>query len=351
MKLSKLQQEILDDPYDKIVVLAAAASGKTRLMTEKVRQLLRAGVNPKTIAVITFTNIAATELRQRLGEDYKDGLFVGTIHSLANNFLTNAGISTENILKDSEFDELFKLVKNNTKCIRQIDYIILDEAQDTDKSQFEFLFDMINPPCFFVCGDIRQSIYGFRNARPDLLLKLSLRDDVNTYDMNENYRNGYNILNLAKKIIEPTGYIDTSVSKTGVNGSVARLPLDLDLIKEKIEEDGEYKDWAILTRTNSDVADVCNFLQKNGIPFDSFKQKDLTKDELFQKMEQDTVKVLTVHSAKGLEWNNVIVIGVRLNSTEERNVGYVAVTRAKEQLIWMYKVPQKRKKTKMHNWG
>ena len=75
MELSKLQTQILNAPHNRIVVLSSAASGKTRLMTEKVRQLLRAGVNPKEIAVITFTNMAASELRQRLGEDYKDEWF------------------------------------------------------------------------------------------------------------------------------------------------------------------------------------------------------------------------------------------------------------------------------------
>ncbi len=76
MDLSKLQEDIINAPYNKVIVLSSAASGKTRLLTEKVRQLLRAGVNPKEIAVITFTNMAAGELRQRLGSDYKTGLFV-----------------------------------------------------------------------------------------------------------------------------------------------------------------------------------------------------------------------------------------------------------------------------------
>ena len=38
----------------KIVVIAAAASGKTTMMAEKVRRLLQKGVNPKEIVVITF---------------------------------------------------------------------------------------------------------------------------------------------------------------------------------------------------------------------------------------------------------------------------------------------------------
>lgn len=108
MKLSKLQEEILNAPYNRVVVMASAAAGKTTLMTEKVRQLIRAGVNPREIAVITFTNMAAGELRQRLGEDYKDGLFVGTIHALANYMLLSAGIKTGKVLDNEEFDKLFE---------------------------------------------------------------------------------------------------------------------------------------------------------------------------------------------------------------------------------------------------
>ena len=116
MELSKLQTQILNAPHNRIVVLSSAASGKTRLMTEKVRQLLRAGVNPKEIAVITFTNMAASELRQRLGEDYKDGLFVGTIHALANYFLLSSGIKTDKVLDNEDFDKLFEMVEQHPTC-------------------------------------------------------------------------------------------------------------------------------------------------------------------------------------------------------------------------------------------
>ena len=97
MELSELQKNILNSPSNRSIVMSSAASGKTTLMTEKVRQLLRAGINPKEIAVITFTNMAAAELRQRLGQDYKDGLFVGTIHALANYFLLSSGIKTNKV--------------------------------------------------------------------------------------------------------------------------------------------------------------------------------------------------------------------------------------------------------------
>ena len=62
-------------------------------------------------------------------------------------------------------------------------------------------------------------------------------------------------------------------------------------------------------------------------------------------MDSNTVKLLTIHSAKGLEWPNVITVGVleRNRNDEEFNVAYVAATRARDNLIVM-SIPEKEKK-------
>lgn len=350
MELSDLQTKILNAPSNKSIVLSAAASGKTRLMTEKVRQLLRAGVNPREIAVITFTNMAAAELRKRLGDDYKDGLFVGTIHSLANWMLVTHGIKTDKIIKNEEFDELFSLIKENPQCIRHMEWILLDEAQDSSENQFEFLFEILNPDYFFICGDVRQSIYRWRGGRPDLLQSMCRDSEVAVFDMNENYRNGYNILKFAKGLIRPVGLEDTSISKRDVNGTVTEMAYDTQAILSKIKEDGHYKDWAILTRTNSEIDTFALLCKKYGVPYETFKQGDLSKEELNEKMEHDTVKLLTVHSAKGLEWSNVVVVGMRYSSIEERCICYVAATRARDNLIWVSGRRKNTNRSRVHTW-
>ena len=86
MELSKLQEQIINSNAEKIVVIASAACGKTRTLTERVRYWLRMGVDPSEICAITFTNAAANEMQVRLGSDYKDGMFIGTIHALAARF-------------------------------------------------------------------------------------------------------------------------------------------------------------------------------------------------------------------------------------------------------------------------
>ena len=67
------------------LVIAGAGSGKTRVMTARVKWLIAAGVNPRRIAGITFTNKAADELRHRVGygDDPAVGPRVSTIHALS----------------------------------------------------------------------------------------------------------------------------------------------------------------------------------------------------------------------------------------------------------------------------
>ena len=72
---------------DTQLVLAGAGTGKTQTMAAKVADTLRRGrTTPEHVAVVTFTNKAAEEIRERiakLAERSTDGMFVGTIHRLA----------------------------------------------------------------------------------------------------------------------------------------------------------------------------------------------------------------------------------------------------------------------------
>jgi superfamily I DNA/RNA helicase len=51
-------------------------------------------------------------------------------------------------------------------------------------------------------------------------------------------------------------------------------------------------------------------------------------------MVSNAVKVMTIHTAKGLESPNVIVIGAKTYCAEERRIAYVAATRAETNLYW-----------------
>ena len=85
MKLDKDQIKIVNSTAKNICVVAGAGSGKTTVLTERIRHLIKdEGVIPEDIVAITFTVAAADEMRERLSDvEGIDDTFIGTIHSLA----------------------------------------------------------------------------------------------------------------------------------------------------------------------------------------------------------------------------------------------------------------------------
>lgn len=354
MELSSLQKEITHSTEQNIIVMAAAASGKTRVLTERVKWLLTRGVEPSKIVVFTFTNAAAEEMRKRIGEEGKD-IFINTVHSYAYQLLLKNGLDVTRLANEERFDEFFKLIEDNLYCIEEVDHLLLDEAQDSNLLQFKFIFEMIKPKHAFIVGDLRQSIYGWADARPDILLNLMNSGKFSIYSLNENYRNGPNILRFAKKLIGGSMYNDESL----IDDSICMNEFDIDLVaevehsKEKIldliRRNGEYGDWFVLARSNAQVDTLMFELSENGIPCDTFKRSQITADEFQKKMSANTVKILTVHAAKGLEAQYVYVVGVSKwnQKAEERRIAYVAATRAKKALYWAKSF---RKRRKLSNW-
>lgn len=357
MNLSEKQKEIVEATENKIVVIASAAAGKSATLTARVEHLIDTGVNPKEIVAITFTNLAAQELRDRVGEKAKD-CFIGTIHSYCNYLLCSSGIETKDILKEEQFDKLFLKVKKHPECIKHVAHLLLDEAQDSNAIQFEFLLEMVHPDNFILVGDARQSIYRFANAEPDILLGIAAREDVKTYDLNENYRNCENILDYAKSIIRQNGYsyIDNSIPmRTDKKGIVTSIEYSPRGIARTIKKRGGFKDWFLLCRWNSDIQTLAYACEQFGVPYAIIRKKDFSSnDELQKKLEEDSVKIMTIHQSKGLEAPNVVVVGAEFHGggrgDREENicVNYVAATRARDLLVWTYTTHYR--KDKVRNW-
>lgn len=346
MELNLKQKEIVETKEKEVLVCCVAASGKTRVLTERVKYLVDSGVSPSKIVVITFTNAAADEMRKRIG-DKGERIFIGTIHSYANFLLRCQSINTNHIIKDEAFDEFLPLITENPHCLQEVEHLLLDEAQDTDEDQFHFLINQIKPHNYFLVGDPRQTIYAWRGVNPNALFELKETSSVVTYELNDNYRNGKKIMEFAKSIINKLGwsYRDVSVCANDKIGQVTQTIYDPATVIRFIKNPnyGSYGSWFVLARTNDMVDEIVYHLKKAKIPTDTFKKGDLTSDELNNRLSQDSVKVLTIHTAKGLEADNVIVIDARAYNAEEIRISYVAATRAKNHLIWMSKRKARKK--------
>jgi len=95
MSLNKEQSTAVSLHHGHICVVAGAGSGKTKVLTERIVNMIQSGISPDGILAFTFTKKAAEEMKERLnslfGNDSSivDRMFVGTIHSLFNSVLSS----------------------------------------------------------------------------------------------------------------------------------------------------------------------------------------------------------------------------------------------------------------------
>ena len=89
--LNEQQKEAVLHKEGSMLVLAGAGSGKTRVLTARISNLVQNGINPYSIMAVTFTNKAAKEMQQRLasilGEDVVKKMWVGTFHNICGRIL------------------------------------------------------------------------------------------------------------------------------------------------------------------------------------------------------------------------------------------------------------------------
>lgn len=320
----------------------------TACLTERIRTIIQNGCSPDKIVAITFTTMAAEEMKKRLG-DIAEGAFIGTIHSYANSICIANGISTEKYLADAEFDKIIeKVLTIPIKRYFPVTHLLVDEFQDTGSLEYRFI-ERIPAKNRFYIGDERQAIYGFKGCSDEFLRMCHSDISFTTYYLNQNYRCAPNILSFADSYLNTMDKISLkSEAVKTKDGVVEEDSTLLDAIEE-LEWTGDYQNWAIICRTNNELAAAVDFLDKRKIPNLSFKKGDLDLVEMEGLLRENKVKVLTIHTAKGLEFKKVIVIGAKTFNEEERKISYVAATRAEQALYCCPTICKRGKKGRQQN--
>ena len=432
--LDPQQRDCVYSTEKNIVVVAGAGSGKTRVLTERIRHLVEdLNVPTSNIVSITFTNMAAEEMRARLSDiDTIGDAFIGTIHSFANRIMKESGerytilsdelnislhreligkyckfltedryldyvdllnqvaqgkideSSARGFLNPSEFQELDKLEYNAefvkedvekhtnitfgesiyTLCQQRhiitfnellrrakayferikatIEYVFVDELQDVGSLEYNFIRSL-NAENYFFVGDDYQAIYGFKGGNVHIFKNLVADETFKTYMLTNNYRNGTDILDLADIVISQ---VDDRIRKEIVptkadKGSVKIMSKSqIVSVLQDLSFKEDFSEYFLLVRTNKELYEMTEKCSALGIPYITFKREGMSLLELKKKMKKNAVKILTVHTSKGLEVDNVILYGnfpvsmpfYRVNK-EERRVMYVGITRARNNLI------------------
>ncbi len=118
--LNKEQLEAVEHVEGPCLVMAGAGSGKTKVLTTRIINLIEEGINDYNILAITFTNKAAAEMRDRVYNMYGDvRTFIGTFHSLGlriirENYELCGLFNNFNIIdSDDVLSIIKKIMKNN----------------------------------------------------------------------------------------------------------------------------------------------------------------------------------------------------------------------------------------------
>lgn len=126
--LNAPQLEAVKQDQGAMLVLAGAGSGKTRVLTVRIANLIKNGVNPREILAVTFTNKAAKEMRLRLedmlGTEIVKNLWTGTFHSVCakilrfdvKNYTSEEGRNWAENFTIFDQDESMQLIKQAMKA-------------------------------------------------------------------------------------------------------------------------------------------------------------------------------------------------------------------------------------------
>lgn len=225
---------------------------------------------------------------------------------------------------------LYNVLKAYNESINNIDALFVDEFQDVDACQLE-VFNMVHAKKKFFIGDSWQSIYIFRGADGDVFNKLT---DFEIFKLKNNYRSYQEIIDYATTVYLKLSF--DSVFDTQ-NHYISEIMYSYEsAIKCARGDGGEV--YVINPYGRNVRFGNCHRPQKTEDLIQDFMNINpmilcRTNKQVKAIRELGYYNVDTVHQAKGLEYDNVIVIDETLNSHEDLNVAYVAMTRAKDGLL------------------
>jgi len=294
-QLDSEQQAIVDSDVS-VVVDASPGSGKTRVLTEKARKLLNAN---QSIICLCFTRAAAAEMASRV-----NNLPATTIHSYccqAMGWQVPRGGSND----DGYQFLLHRFLWEQSREGVRFDWVLVDECQDLNPEEMDVVLSMVGTKIFAV-GDVYQSIYGFQGAIGPSVVKLLKRSGCKEASLTCNYRSCPEVVDR-------------------LNAIYSR-----DLVSRNTKDTGL---TAILCRRNDDVFEVSTFLKGKGKAHRVRLSAALSTEREYDVGGASSLRICTIHSSKGHEFDNVIIYNWYPDDYEEEmRVYYVACARASKTI-------------------
>lgn len=257
--------------------------------------------------------------------------------------LYDAYLKSCNIL---DFDDLIllpALLLRNDTAIRErwqnkLRYVLVDEYQDTNTSQYELIKLLVGKHArFTVVGDDDQSIYSWRGARPQNLVLLQQDfPSLKIIKLEQNYRSTECILNAAnilishnnhvfeKRLFSDLGYGEEIKVLTAINEEHEAELVIRELITHHFINKISYRNYAILYRSNHQARIFEKTLIQNQIPYKISKGSDF-----FSRQEiKDLISYLRLLINKDDD-----SAFLRVVNTPRREIGPITLSKLSELAI------------------
>ena len=195
IKYSKKQREIVEATEGAMAVIASAGSGKTRVLTGRIRYLLENVPGSFKILAITFTNKAADEMKERLSSapNIDSRTFISTIHSFCLNVIREKG----HIIGYDEMPHIFEKESDRLEVITEVfkrnEPLIKHYQQKDEQDRRKLLYDALD----YICR--RKRNLQLVEVEEDIHLSL-LYDDYNSLLAEQNAIDYDDIIILAYRI-------------------------------------------------------------------------------------------------------------------------------------------------------
>ena len=343
------------------VIHGSAGSGKTMILIFRAQQLAAAARPGQPILVLCYNRALAKRidnlLRQR-GVDER--VLVRTFHGWCQDMVRSYQLDPHrNLRGDAYYQALTRTVDRavQTGLVPggQYSALLIDEAHDFEDAWLQMAARMVSPAtnALLVLYDDAQSIYQKKRRRFNFA-GVGIQAQGRTSILRLNYRNTAEVLALAlhcaqSLLVDRPGTDETvqtvHPASAGRRGPVPLLLQAIDAereaalvaghIAEALAQGRAPGEIAVLFRVKRHMDLMRSALQRHGIAVQSMNQPGF---RVFDWSAPE-VKLITLHSAKGLEFALVYVTGVDAMPyggqpmDEELRLLYVAMTRATEVLV------------------
>lgn len=338
------QIRVLTATLDKsCIVSGCAGSGKSVLALIKAQRIQKEKGN--NYKIIVFTKALCSYMsagREILG--------------LKNDFLYHKEWKWRRELKRYANGQSFMVYSKDEKgdlipYMPSANYIIVDEIQDFGQEEIQEFIAATNKNFFFF-GDTAQSIYKeLKKTLPveEIRNLLPLDKRPKTFELYRNYRLPKSVARVVQYVgVDLDGYDESTYRsvETAIPKFLQYINLE-EQIKSMVEiiKRGDLLDVSILVPHNENVIQVSNLLNRYGLDHEMrYNDKENFRNST-DNLDFTTTnpKVMTYHSAKGLQFETVFIPGV-VELTEddderresEQKALYVAMTRTYRYLYVMY---------------